>query len=230
MSTVLFISETLIIVAALILAACLSEKYIIGKRGDKTAVMTPKKIAMTGVFAAVSGALMLIEVPLPFAPPFYKLDISEVPVLILTFAYGPVSGIICELIKIFVKLLMKGTSSAFVGELANFVIGVSLILPAGLLYAGKKTKKRALTSLLVGTAVMTVFGSFFNAFYLLPKFAEIYGMPLSAIIGMGTAIHPAINSVSMLVLFCVVPMNLLKGIVDTVITMLLYKRLSPVIK
>ena len=230
MSTVLFISETLIIVAALILAAFLSEKYIIGKRGGRIPVMTPKKIAMTGVFAAVSGVLMLIEVPLPFAPPFYKLDISEVPVLILSFAYGPVSGILCELIKIFVKLLVKGTSSAFVGELANFVIGASLILPAGLLYAGKKTKKRALTSLLAGTAVMTVFGSLFNAFYLLPKFAEIYGMPLSAIIGMGTAIHPAIDSVSMLVLFCVVPMNLLKGILDTVITRLLYKRLSPVIK
>ena len=133
MSTVLFISETLIIVAALILAAYLSEKYIIGRRGGRIAVMTSKKVAMTGVFASVSGVLMLLEVPLPFAPPFYKLDISEVPVLILTFAYGPVSGILCELIKIFVKLLIKGTSSAFVGELANFVIGASLILPAGLL-------------------------------------------------------------------------------------------------
>ena len=230
MSTVLFISETLIIVAALILAAYLSEKYIIGRRGDKIAVMTPKKVAMTGVFAAVSGVFMLIEVPLPFAPPFYKMDISEVPVLVLTFAYGPVSGILCELIKIFVKLSLKGTSSAFVGELANFVIGASLILPAGLLYTGKKTKKRALTALLLGTAVMTLFGSFFNAFYLLPQFAKIYGIPLSAIVDMGAAINPAIDSVSRLVLFCVVPMNLLKGIVDTVITMLFYKRLSPVIK
>ncbi len=230
MSTVLFISETLIIVAALILAAYLSEKYIIGRRGGRIAVMTSKKVAMTGVFASVSGVLMLLEVPLPFAPPFYKLDISEVPVLILTFAYGPVSGILCELIKIFVKLLIKGTSSAFVGELANFVIGASLILPAGLLYAGKKTKKRAIAALLLGSAVMTLFGSFFNAFYLLPQFAEIYGIPLPAIVDMGAAINPAVDSVSRLVLFCVVPMNLLKGIVDTVITMLLYKRLSPVIK
>ena len=94
MSTVLFISETLIIVAVLILAAYLSEKYIIGRRGGRIAVMTSKKVAMTGVFASVSGVLMLLEVPLPFAPPFYKLDISEVPVLILTFAYGPVSGIL----------------------------------------------------------------------------------------------------------------------------------------
>lgn len=230
MSTLLFIVEILLIVAAFIAISYLIEKSIAKRNGTSLTVITTRKIAMVGVFSAVSGVLMLIEIPLPFAPPFYKLDISEVPVLILTFAYGPVAGILTEMLKIFIKLIIKGTSSAFVGELANFVIGASLILPAGFIYFMKKTKKQALLACIIGTVVMTAFGSLFNGIYLLPKFAAIYGMPLSAIIGMGTAINPRINSVTALVLMCVVPMNLLKGAVDSVIVNLLYKRLSPIIK
>ena len=230
MSVLLFIIETLFIVTAAVLAAWFIEKRITQKNGSAPTVMTAKKIAMIGVFAAVSGILMFIEIPVPFAPPFYKIDISEVPVLILAFAYGPVSGILCELLKVFIKLILKGTTSAFVGELANFVIGAGLILPAGFLYLGKKTKKRAIVSCILGTLCMTVFGSVFNGIYLLPKFAAIYGMPLPAIIELGTAINPRIDSVRMLVLLCVVPVNLLKGAIDTVITVVLYKQLSPVIK
>lgn len=230
MSTILFIIEIFVIVAAVGLIAFLLEKCIAKKNGTKITVVTVKKIAMIGVFAAMSGVLMLLEIPLVFAPSFYKLDVSEVPVLILTFAYGPVAGVLCEAVKIFVKLILKGTTSAFVGELANFVVGASFLLPAGLLYIGKKTKKRAMAGCIAGTLVMAAFGSFFNAVYLLPKFASLYGMPLSSIIAMGTAINPKITSVTGLVLFCVVPMNLLKGIVDTVLTVLLYKRLSKVIK
>lgn len=230
MSTFLFIVEILFIVAAVIAVSYFVEKITSEKNGKHSPVITTGKTAMIGVFSAVSGILMLLEIPLPFAPPFYKLDISEVPVLILTFAYGPVAGILTEMIKIFVKLILKGTSSAFVGELASFVIGASFILPAGFIYLAKKTKRQALIACAAGTLVMTVFGSLFNGIYLLPKFAAVYGMPLETIIGMGTAIHPKITSVSGLVLMCVVPMNLLKGAVDSLITDLLYKRLSPILK
>lgn len=230
MSTLLFIVEILLIVAAIVAVSYLIEKSAAKRNGTSLTVITTRKTAMVGVFAAAAGILMLLEIPLPFAPPFYKLDISEVPVLILTFAYGPVAGILTEMLKIFIKLLIKGTTSAFVGELANFVIGASLILPAGLIYFIKKTKKQALLACIAGTLVMTVFGSLFNGIYLLPKFAEIYGMPLDAIIGMGTAINPNISSVSGLVLMCVVPMNLIKGAIDSLITNLIYKRLSPIIK
>lgn len=230
MSILLFIAEILLILAAVAAAAYLVEKLISKGNGNPIPVITTKKTAMVGVFAAVSGILMLIEFPLPFAPPFYKLDISEVPVLIITFAYGPVAGILTEILKIFIKLILKGTSSAFVGELANFIIGASLILPAGLIYYMKKTRKQALIACIAGTVTMTVFGSLFNGVYLLPKFAVIYGMPLDTIVGMGTAINPKIGSVTGLVLMCVVPMNLLKGAVDSLITNLLYKHLSPIIK
>jgi len=230
MTTFLFIVEIILIVTALFLVAYLPEKALLRKENRPMPVITTKKIAMTGVFSAISGVLMLLEIPLAFAPPFYKLDISEVPVLILAFAYGPVAGVLCEFLKVVIKLVLKGTTSAFVGELANFIIGCAFLLPAGFAYLARKTKSQALIGCILGTITMTAVGSFLNGIYLLPKFAEIYGMPLEKIVAMGTAINPTIDSVLMLIFLCVVPMNLLKGVVDTVLTMLLYKRLSKVIK
>ena len=172
---------------------------------------------------------MYLEIPLWFAPSFYELDFSEIPVLICAFAYGPVAGVIAELCKVFVKLFLKGTSTAFVGDLANYVIGCSLILPASIIYHVKKTRNAALIGMGVGTVVMAVFGSAFNAFYLIPTYVVLFGMPLDAIIGMGTAVNPNIKDVWTLVLFAVVPFNLLKGVTDSAITFLLYKKLSPII-
>ena len=150
--------------------------------------------------------------------------------LIGSFALGPVAGVTIELCKILLKLVIKGTTTAFVGDFANFIIGCSMIVPAAVIYHKFKSKKSAVVSLVTGTAVMTVFGSLFNAFYLLPAFAQLYGMPLDAIIEMGSAINSSINSVATLVLFAVVPFNILKGALLTILTMLLYKHISPIIK
>ena len=109
-------------------------------------------------------------------------------------------------------------------------MGCTLILPAGILYLSRKTKRMALIACITGTLCMTLFGSAFNAVYLLPKFAQLFGMPLEAIVGMGTKINPSITSVETMALFAVAPLNLLKGTIDTVLTMLLYKRLSPILK
>jgi riboflavin transporter FmnP len=177
----------------------------------------------------MAGVLMLVEIPLPFAPPFYKIDLSELPILICTFYLGPVAGVTAELVKVLVKLLLKGTTTAFVGDFANFAVGCSFILPASLVYHAKPGKKSALIGLVVGTLCMTVFCSAFNAVYLLPKFAALYGMPMEAIIGMGTKVNSHITSVSTLVLFAVVPFNLLKGAVVSLLTFLLYKRISPLL-
>jgi len=132
-------------------------------------------------------------------------------------------------LKVMVKLLLKGTSTAFVGDFANFAVGCSFVLPASMVYHARPGRRSALVGMLIGTLVMTVFGSAFNAIYLLPKFAQLYGMPMEAIIGMGTKINPSITSVSTLVLFAVVPFNLLKGVVDSILTFLLYKRISPIL-
>lgn len=182
------------------------------------------------MLSAIALVLFLFEIPLPFAPSFYELDFSELPVLIGSFALGPVAGVVIELCKILLKLVIKGTTTAFVGDFANFIVGCSMVVPAAIIYHRFRTKKAALVSLVTGTAIMTVFGSVFNAFYLLPAFADLYGMPLDSIIAMGQEINGNINSVATLVLFAVVPFNLLKGAVLTILTMLLYKHISPIIK
>ncbi len=189
-----------------------------------------RRVAIVGVFSAISAVLMLFEVALPFAPSFYELDFSEIPVMICAFSLGPVAGVTAELCKVLLKLVLKGTSTAFVGDFANFVVGCTLVLPASILYYMKKTKKMAIAGLAVGTVVMTIFGSAFNGFYLLPKFSQLFGMPMDAIIGMGTAINPKIKSVWTLVCFAVEPFNILKGAAVSVVTVLLYKHISPILK
>lgn len=226
MENLSFVLSCVLIIAAIFIVAALFEKYVCH---DKKSFSSTHYISYTAMFACMSGVLMLIEIPLFFAPGFYKLDLSEMPVLICTFYLGPVAGAATELLKVIVKLLLKGTTTAYVGDFANFVVGCSFVLPASCIYHMKKSKRGALIGMIAGTLVMTIFGSLFNAVYLLPTFAELFGMPLEAIIKMGNDINSAINSVSTLVLFCVVPFNLLKGIIVTVLTMLLYKRISPLL-
>lgn len=227
---VVFVLEFLGIVLAIFLVAYIFDKVAKKRNGDTERILSTKTVVLVGMLSAVATVLMLFEVPVPFAPPFYKLDLSELPALISGFAYGPVAGIMVEFVKIVLKTLVKGTSTAFVGELANFVIGCGLILPASVIYRFRKTKKNALIACIAGTVVITVIGPAFNAVYLLPAFSKLYGMPMEAIIGMGTSINPAINSVGMLVIMCVAPLNLIKGAIDCVLTMLIYKPLSRILK
>jgi riboflavin transporter FmnP len=125
---------------------------------------------------------------------------------------------------------MKSTSTAFVGDLANFVVGCTMILPATILYHLKKSKTSAILSCVAGTICMAVFGTAFNALYLIPAFSKLYQMPLDAIIAMGTAIHASIDNIITFVILCVGPLNIIKGTMISVITILIYKPLSPIIK
>ena len=225
-----FVLEFVGIVAAVVLVAVIAEKLIAKRNGDKGRILTARKTAMIGMFSAIAGVLMTIEFPVPFAPPFYGIDASELPVLICGFAFGPVASILTEFVKIIIKLLFKPTSTASVGGLANFCVGCSMILPATLIYHARKKKATAVIGSAAGTLCMTVFGTLFNAVYLLPTFAVMYGMPLEAIIGMGTEINSNITNVFTFVAFCVAPLNLLKGSVVSVLTFLLYKPLSPILK
>ncbi len=222
-----FVGISLAVFVGLILVAIAAEKWIIGGIKKQPAA---RSVAYIGMFAALAGVLMTLEIPLFFAPSFYQLDLSEIPVMICAFSLGPVSGVVCELVKVIVKLLIKGTSTAFVGDFANFVVGCSMVLPASIIYHKLKTKKGAIISLTVGGLVLTVFGSLFNALYLIPAFAQLYGIPLETIIGMGTEVNSSIDSVLTLVLFAVVPFNLVKAIIVSIVTMLLYKRVKRIIK
>lgn len=226
MENVKFILVCLGIFAGLFGLALWFEKLLVK---DRKKLSDTHYITYTAVLSAVAGVLMLVEVPLFFAPTFYKLDVSELPVLICTFYLGPVAGVVSELLKVCIKLILKGTTTAFVGDFANFAVGCSFVLPASVFYHSRPSRRRAILGLVVGTLVMTVFGSAFNAIYLLPKFSALFGMPLDVIVGMGTKVNGAIDSVSTLVLFAVAPFNLLKGGVVSLLTMLLYKRVSPIL-
>ena len=206
--------------------AVLAERHLCK---DRKQFSNTHYISYTAIFSAISGVLMVMEIPLFFAPGFYKLDISEMPVLICTFYLGPVAGVTAELLKVMVKLLIKGTSTAFVGDFANFVVGCSFILPASIIYHARPGRKTALVGMGVGTLVLTVFGSLFNGFYLIPKFAVLFGMPMDAIVAMGTKVNAAITDVWTLVAFAVVPFNLVKGVAVSALTFLLYKRISPIL-
>ena len=233
---VLFAVEFLGIVTLIFLLAYLAEKWMQKKQGRKEKIFTTRKIAMIGMFSAISAILMVLEIPVFFTPEFYKLDFSELPALIGGFAFGPVAGVMIECCKILLKLVIKGTSTALVGELANFVVGCSFILPASFLYWLKKSKKSAIFSSIVGTLIMTVVGSWLNGLYLLPTFAAMFGMPLMpdgsgrSIVDMGTVVNPYIKDVTTLVLFAVVPLNLLKGSIVSFVTIVIYKKLSPILK
>ena len=219
-----FVIVVLIVAAIIIALAKLSEITFLKENVNR--VSGTKYITVCAMFGALAGVLMLLEIPLFFAPSFYKIDLSELPVMIGGMYLGPVACVIIELLKILLKLVIKGTTTAFVGDFANFAVGCSLVLPAVIIYHTKKTRARALIGLIVGTIVIAIFGTLFNAVYLLPAFSKLYGMPLDAIIGMGTAINSHINSVMSFVFICVFPLNLIKGAVISVLTMILYKHIS----
>ena len=224
--TVEFLLICFAAVGGLLAVAGLFEHFLCKNR---LRLSSPKYITTVALSAALAGLLMLLELPLPFlAPGFYKVDLSELPVLISAFYLGPVAGVLTEFLKILIKLVFRASTTAFVGELANFAVGCAMVLPAAMIYHFRRTRPTAILGLAVGVGVMTVFGSLFNAVYLLPAFSELYGWPLEAIIGEGTKINSGITDVTSFVLLAVAPLNLIKGFIVSLLTMLLYKRVQPI--
>lgn len=220
---ILFILFCCGIIAALAALSHIAERFLPATRQ----VSKARRLCLIAVCSAIAAVLHILDFPLLFlAPEFYKLDFSELPVMLCGFYLGPSATVACEAVKILLKLLTKGTSTAFVGDFANFAVGCSLVLPAVMIYHTKKSRASALWGLVLGTAVITVFGSAFNALYLLPKFSQLFGLPLDSIIAMGGKINSNISSLQSFVLLAVAPLNLLKGVAVSVLTLLLYKRVA----
>ncbi len=195
------------------------------------------KVTLTAMLSAIAFILMFIEFPLPMLiPSFIKFDISDLPALFGAFALGPVYGIIIELIKNLLHILVKGTSSAYIGELSNFLLGAVLCLVAGLIYHFKKNKKSAVIACVVGALAMGLICLPINYFLVYPAYVKFYHMPLEAIIGMYTEIFgrvaafPTSNALFNCLLIFNVPFTFGKGIVDSLICILIYKPLSRFIK
>ncbi len=223
-----FILVALVVTIAIILLSKLIESIVVKKAGVTVEKRwTAKRIAGVGLFSAVGGALALFEIPLTFiVPGFYLLDFSEVAGMMAAFLLGPVAGVLVEFIKTIIHILIHGTHSAFIGDFGAFVMGTVFILPASLIYLTNKTRKRALLGLITSTFVLAAFGAAFNALYLIPTFAKLYGMDMAGIIAMGTAINPAIKDTWSFIGLATVPFNLIKGVAVSVIVFFIYKPLS----
>ena len=192
----------------------------------KTSIQNVRMLTMTAVLSAISFVLAFLEFPVPLSPSFARMDLSDLPALIGAFAYGPVSGVLIELVKNTLQLLTSSTGD--IGELANFIMGSSFVVTAGIIYKFCKTKKTAIIACLSASVVMGITAAIVNYFILLPVF-EVF-MPLDQLIASFGAFIPFIKTKLDVVLFNAFPFNLQKGIGISIITMLLYKRLTPILK
>ena len=203
--------------------------------GGKMKKRSTRKLVAIGVLASVASVLMFLEFPLWFAPGFYEMDLSEIPVLVGAFAYGPIAGLVIEAVKILVKTAITGTITMGVGELANFLVGAAFIIPATCIYYRHKTRKTAIIGLVVGVFSMVIIGSLLNAFVLLPAYAYFLSTPevtytVDSFVYLGSVVNPLVKNLWTFILFAVAPFNLVKGVLDSVVVILIYKRISMLIK
>jgi riboflavin transporter len=184
------------------------------------------KISLLGVIGTV---LMFFEFALPIFPSFIKIDISDMPALIGTFALGPWSGIMIELLKNILHGIFA-SQTAFVGELANFIIGSVFVTTAGVIYKFKKSKLNAVVGLIVGTIAMTISACVLNYFVLLPLYEKAFNFPISQMVDIASRINGNITGIGTLILWSIAPFNILKGILLTGLTLVVYKSVAPVLK
>ena len=185
-----------------------------------------RKLAVTAVLGAGAAALYFVGFHVPFMPSFIQLDVSELPALIAAFSMGPLSGVAVCLIKNLVHLL--ATSTGGVGELSNFLLGAAFVLPAGLVYRMKKDRVGALIGALAGAVAMAALSLPVNYFIIYPVYFNF--LPKEAIIQAYQAINPNVNSLLDALIWFNVPFTFVKGLLSVVVTFLIYKRISPVIK
>lgn len=196
-------------------------------KDSKNNRITARKIACTAIFAAMAVVLMYLEVALPFMPPFLKFDLSELPVLVGSFALGPVYGVIIELLKNLIHLPV--TATAGIGELSNFITGSLFVFTAGAIYAKHRTKEGAIVAMLIATGVLGLVAVPFNYFVTIPLYGSVLGFPLEAIIGMCAAVNKLITSKMSLMLWGFLPFNIIKGLVISFLTFWVYKPVSNLI-
>ena len=188
-----------------------------------------QKLIYTGMLAALAGVLMSLEFSVPLMPPFYKVDLSDVPSVMALFLMGPASAAWVEIIKILIKLITVGTNSFYVGELSN-LIGVALfVVPLWLIYLKTgQNRKAAVWSLSASVVIRTTFACFVNAFITLPLYAAAMGVSLDEVVRMVAAVNPAITNLTTFIILATIPFNILKLGINYLIGYLLYERLHAV--
>ena len=218
--------EFLALIVVMFLIAYVIEKAVKKKNSDTERVLATRKIVVIGVFSAIAAILMVLEVPVPFAPSFCGLDFSELPALIGAFAMGPAEGVLICLFKNLIHLMR--TSTGGVGELSNFILGAVFVFVAGLIYKLHKNRKGALIGSFVGALAMAVISVISNYFLVYPFYTNF--MPMEAIIAAYQAIYPGTKNLLQALVIFNMPFTFVKGLLDVLVTFLIYKRISPIIK
>lgn len=190
----------------------------------KNQKLNVRTVTFVGMLGAVSSVLMMINIPLPFAPAFLKFDISELPALFAGFFLGPASGCAVIAVKNLLKLLLQGTDTAFVGEFMNIVGSCAFVLPASLIYKRYHTRKGAVAAMAISTVLVSVVCIFLNAYIAFPMYSRLYGLPMEAILEMGSSVNPLVHDNITLMLYGVFPFNLVKHSITSLVTYLIYKR------
>ena len=191
---------------------------------------TTHNLTVAAMLSAVAFILMFIEFPIPMLiPAFIKMDFSDLPALLGAFALGPVYGVIISFMKNLLHIVIKGTSTACVGELSNFILGAIFSAVAGYLYKHHKSRKTAIIGAVAGSVAMGVLSVPSNYFVVYPAYVQFYHMPLEAILGMYQAILPSADSLIKCLILFNLPFTLVKGLLDAVLCMLIYKPLSPIL-
>ena len=184
-----------------------------------------RNLTRLSLLSVIAFPLMYVEFPLAFiAPPFIKIDLSDMPALIGGFAMGPVAGITIELVKCILTFFVRGTTTGGVGELSNFIVGALFVGLSAKFYSERRTYRGAVVGLLMGVIGMTLVATLSNYFVVFPLYGKI--MPMEAIINMGRAVTPRVKSLWDLMVYCIVPFNLVKGLIVSAATLALYKRVS----
>lgn len=189
-----------------------------------------KKTVLAAMMGTIAFILMFFGFSIPILSPFAKMDASALPELIGGFILGPVGAAEIIVLKNILKLIFEGTSSAFTGELQNLLLSLAYVLPAVIYYRRHRTKKGAVIGIIIGTLLSTVFSVFTNIYIIFPAYIYLYGMNWDTVIEICSKVNPHITSIPTFVIFSVLPFNIISRVATSVLTMLLYKRLSGILK
>ena len=195
---------------------------------NRTKALSLNNVVKVGILAALAYVLMFIQIPIPIAPPFMKIDLADVPALVGGFAMGPWYGVLIQLIKNVLNLTK--TTTYGVGELSNFIVGATFVFVSTTIYKNKKTKKTAIFSLICGVIAMTAVATLSNAFVVFPTYGKVMGLDMSAFVGMTGKTNGLVKSYFSLMVLSIAPFNLIKGALASLVTDLVYKRVSPILK
>lgn len=188
------------------------------------------QMTLAALLGAVAFVLMYFSFSIPILSPFAELDLSAIPELIGGFMLGPVGGIEIITVKILLKLVFKGTSSMLTGEIQNFLLEASFVIPAALYYRRHKTKKDAVVGLVIGAVCSIIVAIFTNVYLIFPAYMKLYGMDWNSILGIFTEINPWIKNIPTMIAFSIVPFNILSRAITSIITVVIYKKISIFIK